>query len=145
MYQHFRYSPSSLSLSLSLYFIFLLFHYPFSSHPPSNPPPSFSLFYALISCDYPSQNYLFIIIVQLFHDTFLYDTSSDYSALFPNRILVHFDRQDTYCPVCLYLCTYKVLLTQDNYQFVWKKKNEFSINDLLLFMHYYALLIYHIY
>ena len=86
--------PLFLSLSLSLSFI-SLFHYPFPSHPPSNPPSSFSLFYGLISCAYPSQNYLFynysvmvIFVFEFFHNTFLYDTSSDYSALFPNRILV---------------------------------------------------------
>ena len=84
-----------------------------------------------------------IFVFEFIHNTFLYDTSSDYSALFPNRILVNFDSRDTYCPVCLYLCTYKVLLTQDNYQFVWNFF--FSINNLLLIMHYYALLIYHIY
>ena len=56
-----------------------------------------------------------IFVFEFIHNTFLYDTSSDYSALFPNRILVNFDSRDTYCPVCLYLCTYKVLLTQDNY------------------------------
>ena len=54
-----------------------------------------------------------IFVFEFIHNTFLYDTSSDYSALFPNRILVNFDSRDTYCPVCLYLCTYKVLLTQD--------------------------------
>ena len=46
-----------------------------------------------------------IFVFEFIHNTFLYDTSSDYSALFPNRILVNFDSRDTYCPVCLYLCT----------------------------------------
>ena len=71
-------SPSSLSFTI-----------PF---PPTH---SFSIFYGLISSAYPSQNYLFynysvmvIFVFEFFHNTFLYDTSSDYSALFPNRILV---------------------------------------------------------
>ena len=83
------------SLSVAISSFISLFRYPFPSHPPSNPPSSFSLFYGLISCAYPSQNYLFynysvmvIFVFEFFHNTFLYDTSSDYSALFPNRILV---------------------------------------------------------